>query len=91
LIPEGAITSNESQLIYLGLCRNESFKPKIHERSTFLSEIISIGFVSTTNLTLAKPAVLIFEHSAKNLVEEWCLNLFYDNFISNENPPNWNV
>ena len=89
LIPEGAISPAEQQVtIYLGLCRDESFKPKLNERNTSLSEIVTIG--GPHGLTLLKPVILAMEHSAKAIGHDWNVNL-YSAFNSSECAPDWNV
>lgn len=70
------------------MCREESFKPKLNDKSTLLSEIITIG--CTSNLTLLKPVILTLEHNCKNLNYDWNLNL-YSSFNSQDFAPDWAV
>lgn len=88
IIPEGAIGSEQSISIYLGICRDESFKPKLNEKNTLLSDIIAIG--APTNITLLKPVILTIDHNCKNLNQDWNVSL-YSAFNSTDLPPDWNV
>ena len=73
LIPEDALPENQNFLIYLGISRSEIDKPKLSEKSTFLSEIIQIGPV---NLSLKKPVVLMVDHNASNF-DSWNIMTCY--------------
>ena len=88
LVPEGAIASEQHVTIYLGLCREESFKPKLNEKGTLLSEIVVIG--GPANLTLLKPVVVSMEHNARNINTDWNVSL-YSAFNSYNSSPDWNV
>lgn len=76
LVPEGALVG-DNILVYLAVCRNESFKPKLNDRATYLSEIISIGVAASSPLVLHKPVVLTFEHNAKNVADDWNVQMYH--------------
>jgi hypothetical protein len=88
LIPEGAIGSEQSVSMYIGICREESFKPKLNDKNTLLSEIVSIG--GPENLILLKPLILTLEHNCKSVNHDWNLNL-YSSFNSFDLTPEWKV
>lgn len=87
IVPEGAIAKDQHIEMYLGLCRNDSHKPKLNEKNTFLSEIITIGPVG---LTLLKPVILVVDHCARNMNKDWNVTL-YSSFNSNDCAPDWHV
>jgi hypothetical protein len=72
LIPEGALAPTQQELIYLGICREESMKPRLSEKSTMLSELVFIG---PKELTLLKPVIVTLEHSAFNVNSDWNITL----------------
>ena len=72
----------------IGLTRKESFKPKLNEKGTLLSEIVVIG--GPSNLTLLKPVVVSMEHNARNINADWNVSL-YSAFNSYNSSPDWNV
>jgi hypothetical protein len=75
IVPVGAVQANSVQVIYLGLCRSDMNKPKLaSEKATHLSEVILIGPAS---LRLLQPAVLIVDHCAKNVNQDWMVKLHF--------------
>ena len=72
IVPEGAIDSSKSVIMYLGLCRLASFKPKLNDKSTLLSGVLLIG---PLNLKLLKPVILVVDHSVQNLANNWSVTL----------------
>ena len=74
--------------MFVGMCREESFKPKLNDKNTLLSEILTIG--STSNITLLKPVILTLEHNCKNVNHDWNVNL-YSSFNSHDLMPDWTV
>ena len=71
--------------IYLGVCRQEIYKPKLNDKSTLLSEVCLIG---PSNITLLKPVVLLMDHCAKNVNQDWAVTLYSNTF---DNSSGWQV
>ena len=76
-IPEDAFLPNEEHLVFIALLTIESQMPILNDRQTRLSPAILIG---PSNLTLVKPAILSFEHSA-TLDSSWKFNLMFTDDI----------
>jgi len=87
LIPEGALSDEQCINMYVCLSRKESLKPKLSDKNTFLSDVITIG---PSNLTLLKPVVLILDHCAQRINDDWTVRL-YSSFNFTNNAPDWNV
>ena len=88
IVPEGAIASNtgSSVIMYLGLSRAESFKPKlVDSKYTYLSECITIG---PANLTLLKPVILTMSNNVSKNLTDWNVSLF-SAFNSYNSEPEW--
>ena len=60
-IPEDAVLLDEDHLIYLALLYTENQMPTLNSNQTCLSPVVLIG---PPEITLVKPAVLAFEHTA---------------------------
>jgi hypothetical protein len=87
LIPEGALSDEQCINMYLCVSRKESLKPKLSDKNTFLSDVITIG---PSNLTLLKPVVLIVDHCAHRINDEWTVRL-YSSFNFTNIAPDWTV
>jgi hypothetical protein len=72
-IPEDAVLLDEDQLIFLALLYIENQMPVLNSHQTRLSPVILIG---PSDITLVKPAVLSFEHSAV-LDSSWKFHLMF--------------
>jgi len=78
-IPEDAVLLDEDYLIFIALLNTENQMPILNNNQTRLSPVILIG---PSDITLVKPAVLSFEHTAV-LESSWKYNLmFSDDIIS---------
>ncbi|CAF3795801.1 unnamed protein product [Rotaria sordida] len=76
-IPEDAVLLDQDHLIYLALLTIKNHMPILNNKQTRLSPVILIG---PSNITLVKPAVLSFQHSAI-LESSWKLNLMFTDDI----------
>ncbi|CAF1444669.1 unnamed protein product, partial [Adineta ricciae] len=72
-IPEDAVLLDEDHLIYVALLTAENQMPTLTTNQTRLSPVILIG---PSDITLVKPAVLSFEHTAV-LDTAWKYNLMF--------------
>lgn len=72
-IPEDAVIIDEDCLIYMALINVENQMPMLNNNQTRLSPCILIG---PADITLVKPAVLSFEHSAL-LESAWKFNIMF--------------
>jgi hypothetical protein len=72
-VPEDAVLLDEEHLIYIALLTLENQMPPLSDNQTRLSPVILIG---PSEITLLKPAVLAFEHSAR-LDESWIFQLMF--------------
>ncbi|CAF1039259.1 unnamed protein product [Adineta ricciae] len=72
-IPEDAVLLDEDHLIYVALLTTENQMPTLTTNQTRLSPVILIG---PSDITLVKPAVLSFEHTAV-LDSAWKYNLMF--------------
>lgn len=79
VIPEDAVLLDEDHLIYLALLYAENQLPILNANQTRLSPIILIG---PPDITLVKPAVLSFEHTAL-LESSWKFQLMFSEDINN--------
>jgi hypothetical protein len=77
IIPENAVLLDEDHLIFLALINIENQMPGLNNGQTRLSPVILIG---PADITLLKPAVLSFEHTAV-LESAWKLNLMFSDDI----------
>ena len=77
IIPENAVLLDDDHLIYIALINIESQMPILNNNQTRLSPVILIG---PSEITLLKPAVLCFEHTAV-LESSWKLNLMFSEDI----------
>lgn len=78
IIPEDAVLLDEDHLIYVALINIENQMPILSAGQTRLSPTILIG---PSNITLLKPAVLCFEHTANIDSTTWKLNLMFSEDI----------
>jgi len=85
IIPDGALLADQSVTMYLALNRLETYKPKLNDKNTLLTDIVLIG---PQDLTLCKPVILIMEHCLKNVNQDWMINL-YSAFNSIDDTPDW--
>ncbi|CAF2704898.1 unnamed protein product [Rotaria sp. Silwood2] len=76
-IPEDAVLLDQDHLIFLALLTIENQMPILNNKQTRLSPVILIG---PSDITLVKPAVLSFQHSAI-LESSWKLNLMFTDDI----------
>ena len=72
-IPEDAVLFNEDHLIFLALLYIENQMPILNSHQTRLSPVILMG---PSDITLVKPAVLSFEHTAV-LDSSWKFHLMF--------------
>lgn len=72
-IPEDAVLSDDDQLIYLAILYTDNHMPILNSNQTRLSPVILIG---PSDITLVKPIVLSFEHTAQ-LNSSWKYHLMY--------------
>ncbi|UJR15255.1 hypothetical protein I4U23_002210 [Adineta vaga] len=72
-IPEDAVLLDEDYLIYIALLTTENQMPTLTNNQTRLSPVILIG---PSDITLVKPAVLSFEHTAVS-ESSWKYNLMF--------------
>jgi hypothetical protein len=79
IIPENAVLLDDDHLIFLALINIENQMPVLNNGQTRLSPVILIG---PSNITLLKPAVLLFEHTAV-LESSWKLNLMFSEDVFN--------
>ena len=73
IIPENAVLLDDDHLIYIALINIENQMPTLHPGQTRLSPVVLIG---PSDITLLKPAVLAFEHTAI-LETSWKFNLMF--------------
>ena len=73
-IPEDAVLRDEDHLIYVVLLDLDCQMPSLSTSQTRLSPVILIG---PSNITLLKPAVLSFEHSALIDESSWKLQMMH--------------
>lgn len=73
IIPEDAVLLDEDHLVFIALINIENHMPTLNNGQTRLSPAILIG---PSEITLLKPAVLSFEHTAV-LESSWKLNLMF--------------
>ena len=73
IIPEDAVLLDDDHLIYVALISIENQMPTLHAGQTRLSPVILIG---PGDITLLKPAVLSFEHTAV-LESSWKFHLMF--------------
>ncbi|CAF3354944.1 unnamed protein product [Rotaria socialis] len=78
-IPEDAVLLDEDHLIFIALLTIENHMPILNNNQTRLSPVILIG---PSDITLVKPAVLSFEHTAV-LDSSWKFNLIFSDDIIN--------
>lgn len=72
-IPEDAVLSDNDQLIYVALLYTDNHMPILNSNQTRLSPVILIG---PSDITLVKPIVLSFEHTAR-LDSSWKYHLMH--------------
>jgi hypothetical protein len=77
------LAPEQQELVYLGICREESMKPRLSDKSTMLSESVFIG---PRELTLLKPVIIRLEHSAYNVNSDWNITLHSAYNLFNEQP-----
>jgi hypothetical protein len=76
-IPEDAVLLDEDYLIFIALLYTENQMPILNSNQTRLSPVILLG---PSNITLVKPAVLSFEHTAV-LESSWKYHLMFSDDI----------
>ncbi|CAF2079760.1 unnamed protein product [Rotaria magnacalcarata] len=79
IIPEDAVLLDDDHLIFIALINIENNMPILNNGQTRLSPVVLIG---PAEITLLKPAVLSFEHTAV-LESSWKLNLMFSNDVFN--------
>ncbi|CAF1252486.1 unnamed protein product [Adineta steineri] len=79
IIPEDAVLLDDDHLIFIALINIENQMPMLNNGQTRLSPVVLIG---PSEITLLKPAVLSFEHTAV-LESSWKLNLMFSDDIFN--------
>lgn len=79
IIPENAVLLDNDHLIYIALINIENQMPNLNHGQTRLSPVILIG---PSDITLLKPAVLAFEHTAV-LEASWKFNLLFSEDVYN--------
>ncbi len=79
IIPENAVLLDDDHLIYLALINVENQMPILNPGQTRLSPCILMG---PADITLLKPAVLSFEHTAV-LESSWKINLMFSEDMLN--------
>lgn len=72
-IPEGAVLLDEDHLIFMAVLTTESHMPSLAANQTRLSPVLLIG---PSDITLVKPAVLSFEHTA-DVESPWKYHLMF--------------
>ncbi|CAF0770421.1 unnamed protein product, partial [Didymodactylos carnosus] len=72
VIPEQAVLDDEEYLIFIAILTIDSQMPPLTEAESRLSPVILIG---PSDITLLKPAVLSFEHTALLADNTWQLSL----------------
>jgi leucine-rich repeat transmembrane protein FLRT len=72
-IPENAVLLDEDHLIFIALLYADNQMPILNSHQTRLSPVILIG---PSDITLVKPAVLTFEHTAV-LDSSWKFHLMF--------------
>ncbi|CAF2760646.1 unnamed protein product [Rotaria sp. Silwood2] len=82
IIPENAVLLDDDHLIFIALINVENHMPMLNNGQTRLSPVILIG---PSEITLLKPAVLSFEHTAV-LESSWKLNLMFSEDVFNWKP-----
>lgn len=85
IVPEGALPADQNVTMYLAISRQENHKPKLNDKNTLLSEIVTIG---PQHLSLCKPVILSMEHCVKNVNQDWSVTL-YSAFNVAESGPEW--
>ena len=78
IIPEDAVLLEEDHLIYVALISIENQMPPLVSGQTRLSPVILIG---PGDITLLKPAVLCFEHTAA-LDSSWNFHLMFSEDVT---------
>ncbi|CAF1200336.1 unnamed protein product [Rotaria sordida] len=78
-IPENAVLLDDDHLIFIALINIENHMPMLNTGQTRVSPVILIG---PSEITLLKPAVLTFEHTAV-LESSWKLNLMFSDDVFN--------
>ena len=79
IIPENAVLLDDDHLIFIALINIENHMPALNNGQTRLSPVILIG---PPEITLLKPVVLSFEHTAV-LESSWKLNLMFSEDVFN--------
>ena len=79
IIPENAVLLDDDHLIFIALINIENQMPILNNGQTRLSPVILIG---PSDITLLKPAVLSFEHTAV-LESSWKYNLMFSDDVFN--------
>ena len=79
MILNGSLLSNQTYQFKVNLINIENQMPVLNNNQTRLSPVILIG---PSDITLVKPAVLCFEHTAV-LETSWKLNLMFSEDIFN--------
>ncbi|KAK7084089.1 Netrin receptor unc5c [Halocaridina rubra] len=72
-IPEGALSRDSCQQVYIAVKAHPQNGPPLNERQTLLSPVIMCG---PANVCLLKPAVLSFEHCASLQHATWQVHVF---------------
>ncbi|CAF1658539.1 unnamed protein product, partial [Adineta ricciae] len=79
IIPEDAVLLDGDHLVYIALVNIENQMPVLNNGHTRLSPVVLVG---PSEITLLKPAVLSFEHTAV-LESSWKLSLMFSDDILN--------
>lgn len=79
IIPEDAVLLDEDHLVYIALISIENQMPVLNPGQTRLSPVVLIG---PSDITLLKPAVLSFEHTAV-IDSPWKFQLMYSDDVFN--------
>lgn len=74
VIPEDAVLLDDDHLIYVALISIENQMPTLNEGQTRLSPVILVG---PSDITLLKPAILSFEHTAVQDSSSWNFHLMF--------------
>ncbi|CAL4105766.1 unnamed protein product [Meganyctiphanes norvegica] len=72
-LPEGAISKDTQQELYVAVLSRPQQPPRLTDRQTMLSPVIYCG---PSNVELKKPAILSFEHCASLQHAAWQVHLF---------------
>ncbi|KAK2720439.1 netrin receptor UNC5C-like isoform X1 [Artemia franciscana] len=83
-IPEGALSNNRTEDMYLALLADDRDRPRLDRKQTLLSPLISCG---PGGMKLKKPVVITFQHSA--IIDNsgsWSLTLLSSPRGPNESP-----